>query len=65
MGRERHGHGHKAHRGYVGTRKQYATKHRTRDFDQVVEDAEDPKRVKELTVFDEDIAGLFSFSLFF
>ena len=57
MGRERHGKAHKAHRGNVGTRKQYATKHRTRDFDQVVEDAADEKRVKDLTVFDEDLPG--------
>lgn len=58
MGRVRRSRTHKAHKGGVGTRKQYATKHYGRDFDQVVEDMKDPARVAALTVFDEDRSGL-------
>lgn len=59
MGRVRRSRTHKAHKGGVGTRKQYATKHYGRDFDQIVEDMKDPARVAALTEFDEDRSGLF------
>ena len=64
MGRVRRSRTHKAHRGGEGTRKQWATKHYGRDFDQVVEDMKDPERVAALTEFDEDRAGLLSSVLF-
>ena len=65
MGRVRRSRQHKAHKGGVGTRKQWGTKHYGRDFDQVVEDMKDPERVAALTEFDEDRAGLLFFDSLF
>lgn len=58
MGRLRRSRTHHAHRGGAGTRKEFATKHYGRDFDQIVEDTKNPERVAALTTFDEDKAGL-------
>ena len=60
MPRQRRSRTHKAHKGGVGTRKEFSTKHYGRDFDQIVDDTKDPKRVAQLTAFDEDQVGSFT-----
>ena len=57
MTRQARSRSHHGHKGNVGTRKEYGTKNRTRDFDQVVDDVADPSRVVPLTEFDEDLPG--------
>eukprot|EP00727_Mastigamoeba_balamuthi_P010356 m51a1_g5943 putative zinc finger (143) ;mRNA; f:121291-121820 len=50
---------HHAHKGNVGTRKEFATKHRTRDFDQVHEDfnTESKREALENQPVDPDLPG--------